>query len=342
VSDEIILKVGGRKFAGWKSARVSRTIEALAGGFELTATDAWGDHPDRFKLAPGASAVIEVGGEAVLTGYIDEVSPKLSAGERSLSIKGRCKTGDLVDCSAVAKTYKAQTLAALANAIAKGYGVSFSYMGADTAIESFSVGAGEKIFAAIERAARARGVLLLSTGAGNVIIAAPSSVALPVRLLEGVNILGGAASFSCGERYATYEVVGNGPGGWGGEVPAPQTATDAGARSPRKLVIVEDGLPLDLSKKRAQWEASTRATRGTKIQVQVLGWRNDIGSLWAPNYLVPVVSDSLGVDGKFLISGVTFSISEQGTTTTLDLRPREGFAVKPEIPKAEEGVKWTQ
>ena len=341
MSDEVTLKVGGRAFGGWKSIRVARTIEAVAGSFDLTVTDACADHPDRFKLAPGASVVLMIGSDILITGYIDAVSPSLSATARSISVRGRCKTGDMVDCSATAKTYTKQNLVQLCTAIADGFGVSFSINGTDTTIETFTVAPGEKIYAAIERAARARGVFLVGSGKGNVTITAPGSTLSATRIVEGVNLLSISGDFTANERFATYEIIGHGGGGWNAAAVSPQTATDTGARAPRKLVIAEDGLPADLATKRIQWEAATRAARATKLQGSLVGWRQDSGELWRPNILVSVVSPSIGVDGKFLISGVTFSKSDSGTITTLDLKPRGSFAVHQQIDK-KEGVKWTQ
>jgi prophage tail gpP-like protein len=269
------------------------------------------------------------------------VSPSLSAGDRSISIKGRCKTGDLVDCSATAKTYKGQTLAQLAAAIAEGFGIAFSINGTDTAIDTFTVAPGEKIHAAIERAARARGVLMVGTAKGNVVFTAPGSTLSTTRIVEGVNLKTGSGDFSAQDRFSKYELIGHGGGAWDGKAATPTTATDAGARTPRKLIIVEDGLPADLATKRVQWEAATRAARSTKLTVSVVGWRQDSGELWRPNLLVSVVSPSLGVDGKFLISGVTFSKSDGGTVATLELRQRGAFAVQPQIEK-KEGAQWTQ
>jgi prophage tail gpP-like protein len=71
------------------------------------------------------------------------------------------------------------------------------------------------------------------------------------------------------------------------------------------------------------------------VDVTVQGWEQKGGALWPLNAEVMIDAPFLGVSGAMLISEVTYSLSDAGTTTDLTLRPTGSFAPQPEIPENE-------
>ncbi|MNW14852.1 phage late control protein GPD [compost metagenome] len=66
---------------------------------------------------------------------------------------------------------------------------------------------------------------------------------------------------------------------------------------------------------------------------QVQGWRQSNGDLWRHNTLVRVIDPVLEIDGDMLISKVTYSLSAQGSITTLQVAPPHTFDANPIPPK---------
>ena len=103
----------------------------------------------------------------------------------------------------------------------------------------------------------------------------------------------------------------------------------------RRTTIINEGtaLTFELAQQRAQWESATRMGRAQTTTYQVQGWRQANGDLWRHNTLVKVKDPVLGFDGDMLISKVTYSLSAQGSVTTLQMAPPHTFDPDPTPPK---------
>ena len=76
----IELVVGSLRYAGWKSVRVTRSIESIAGSFALDVSDRWGDG-ELWPIAEEDVCRVLIDGETVLDGFVDKRS--LSAAKDS-------------------------------------------------------------------------------------------------------------------------------------------------------------------------------------------------------------------------------------------------------------------
>ena len=105
-------------------------------------------------------------------------------------------------------------------------------------------------------------------------------------------------------------------------------ATDAAVSRYRPLVILAEakGDPGSFEA-RARWEATVRAGQSRKLSYTVdTGWGPESGGLWQINTLARVKDDFLGVDGRYLIEGVTYTkASKSGTTAQVALVHPDAF-----------------
>ena len=117
----LVLKVGGQRYWGWKEITVNRGIEQMAGSFELLASDRWAIGKAASPIQPGQECAIEIDGFTVITGYIDEVEPSHDAGNHELVIRGRDRSADLVDCVAESdgREWNGRTLTQIATDLCK-------------------------------------------------------------------------------------------------------------------------------------------------------------------------------------------------------------------------------
>jgi len=326
---EVSLVLGSGIYTGWTSVKVVRSLEALAGSFDITLTERepGAVRPRTFK--PGEACTVQLDGDTVITGHVDDVAPSYEAEQHSIRIAGRDRTGDLVDCSAIHKPgeWRGQTLDVIIAELARPFGVAVRTL-TDTGkpFARFSIEQGETVFEAIDRLCRMRGVLATSTPAGSlVVMRADGGARVPVVIEKGVNVLRAAGKASHRERFSHYIVKGQHPGDdlWPTALAAHLRGEvrDVGVGRYRPMLIqAEDLTTTSSAGDRAAWEANVRAARSRRPSYTVQGWRaGDRGPLWSPGQIVRVVDDWLAIDRDLLVSGVQFERGSEGTKTTLDL-----------------------
>ncbi len=343
---EPFLVVGGRRYSGWKSIRVTRSIESLAGSFALEVSDRWGDQDEPWPIAEEDPCRVEIGDErsreVVIDGYVGKRKLSATATSRSLTYTGRDRAGQLVDCSAILNqwTYRNVDVATFAATIAKPFGVRVSVQpGLVLAkVAKLVVHPGDTAYEAIQRAAKDAQVLLVSDAAGGIVITRAGSTRA-ASLIEGFNIETADVEYDGDDRYHRYQIATQvaGTDEAAGEATRIQAqATDEGVRRTERVILIrpENGLSVADARRRADWEARTRAAKAETVTIGVQGWQQPNGSLWPVNALVRVKAPRMiGVDGDMLISQVEYSIGDSGGEVT-QLRIVRPDAFTPEPSKA--------
>ncbi|MQX36812.1 phage baseplate assembly protein [Roseospira navarrensis] len=342
-TDLMVLELGDQLWRGWTSVSVTRSIEAVAGAFDLTLTRRTGA---RLRIPLGGPCRVSVEDERgrrtpVLTGYIDDVEPSYDAQSHEVTVRGRDAAGDLVDCSAIhlpSGEWHGVTLDQIARDLVAPYGISVR-AAADTgpAFASFRIQEGETVWDALERACRYRGILAMSDGLGGLVLTTPAQARDTGATLErvpGTRVLSARGMMSHRDRYSTITVKGQSAldDGFGVEAVAAGRAsvTDAGVPRHRPLIVLaEEGESLA---DRAAWERTVRQGRSRRAEITVAGWRDDADALWRPLTLVRVVDPWLALDRAMLIAGVTYDKSDDGTTATLEVVAEGAFDVRQETP----------
>lgn len=351
----IHLDVNNKRFAGWKTARVVRGIECIAGGFELDVSDRWGSAPDEaWQILEEDECELFIDDQLVISGYVDQRSIFYNANEHTLSLSGRDKTGTLVDCSPALTKWDFANISALtlAKRIAEPFGIAVSLqagLAAPRNAAKLTADPGDSAFEIIERACRIAGLLPVADGSGGLVLTRAGSSKATTALVEGENILAASITYEAnararryvvlGQHQGTDDFVGTGPAGVKGE------ATDLNVlRSERVIVIRAEGnVTKEQAKSRAQWEAKARAARAAQAQVTVQGWTQGDGSLWPVNARVAIRSPLLGIDGEMLITQVEYAVDDSaGTTTQLSLKRPDAYLPEAVIPKDSTDHTWRE
>lgn len=341
MSDQNIceLLVDGRIYGGWVEIAVERSIEQISGSFELQLTARWPGVDVAQGLREGLPCAVRIGGETVLTGYVDSYEPDLTSTSTSIRVSGRCKTGDLVDCAALYKTgaWRGVKLDRIVRDIVAPFGLTVEIApGLDMGevFKRFALEDGERAFDAIDRACRLRAILCTSTPAGNVLLTLASDEESGVTLSEGENILRIQAVHSWKERHSVVILKAQTPGDddeFGAAASQLKvSAKDAEINRYRPLVVMAEHHTSSASlADRAAWEVKVRMGRGKRGRLSVVGWRTGKdgmeGPLWQPNTLVRVVSDRMNLDDDMLIVGCSYQLSAAGLATELTFVRREAF-----------------
>jgi prophage tail gpP-like protein len=347
MADDVALIDNGRRYGGWKSVRVTRSIESLAGSFDLDVSDRWDGQTDPWPIAEWDACRVELAGQTVIDGYITKRRLSASASARTLGYSGKDRAAALVKCSLLVAagasvtghkwTYRNLDVAQFAAEIAKPHGIKVSVQPGLELKKDPSLVAhpGETAFEAIRRAAGSAGVLAVSDGAGGIVITRAGSTRAAA-LVEGFNIKAASIDFDTEDRFHRYLISSQPPGtdeafGESCQVQAESTDDDVPLASHVLLIRPDKGYSTADARRRADWEARIRAARSETVTITVQGWRQPNGTLWPLNALTHVSAPrAIGVDGEMLISQVEYSIGAEGTETQLHLVRPDAFTPEPQ------------
>lgn len=339
--NNVELKVDGKIFSGWTSVTVNRSIETMAGYFDLgvnvqTSTDL-------SSLAPGKPFTLSIDGQTVITGYTDGRRRQMGADSMKITIAGRDKTADLIDCAAIYKggQWKKRTLEQIARDLCQPYGVAVRWELTDAEsaapFSSFTLDHSETVYEALGRAARARGVLITSNAAGDLVFTRADE-SHSDRLVLGENLLSVDFDEDYRDRFSEYTVKGHGRsnGKVGDTVDARTiasqkgTATDSAITRYRPMIILADSkIDAQSATARALREQRRRLAKSVTFEAQLDGWTRSNGQIWMPNILAEIDASKFAIQtGPLLVSIVVLTLDDrEGVKTTLTLAPRDGFLV---------------
>ncbi|EBN5144822.1 phage baseplate assembly protein [Escherichia coli] len=351
MSNTVTLRTDGRLFTGWTSVSVTRSIESVAGYFELGVNVPPGT--DLSGLAPGKAFTLEIGGQIVCTGYIDSRRRQMTADSMKITVAGRDKTADLIDCAAVYSggQWKNRTLEQIARDLSAPYGVTVRWELSDkessAAFPGFTLDHSETVYEALVRASRARGVLMTSNAAGELVFSRAASTATD-ELVLGENLLTLDFEEDFRDRFSEYTVKGyaRANGAEGDDIDAKSivsrkgTATDSDVTRYRPMIIIADSkITAKDAQARALREQRRRLAKSITFEAEIDGWTRKDGQLWMPNLLVTIDASKYAIKTtELLVSKVNLILNDQdGLKTRVSLSPREGFLVPVESDRKNKG-----
>ena len=338
---------GGEVFSDWTSLEVHRSLFSAAGSFKINTA-----HRRPWPMRPDTGVAVSMGGEPVLSGYVDALNSSVTGEAKSLSFAGRDNTAVLADCSHENEPgeWHNLTVREIVTEICTPFGIEVSAKGLTAnnvqsldLVYDFRVQPGEKAWTAIDRLLRLRGYLAFSPGNGALRITRLGDGDGGGEVIEGPagNVLASKIVWSHVSRHSIYKVRGQAVGGddgWGTLVIQPEgSALDDGVHRFRPLTVLAEGqIDSASADTRAEWEATYRAAKAASCKVTVQGWkrltRDGEARLWQVNETVWVEIPSQGLRQRLLVDDLVFKRSDDGgTTTTMNLVRRDAYNPKPKV-----------
>jgi prophage tail gpP-like protein len=328
---------------GWTSVRITRSIEYGTSSFELTCTaDA-----NAFKLLSkeGAPVQIFIGQSQVLAGYVDTVEHILTAREHILSISGRGRCSDLIDCScrldAIGSHVK---LLDLCKQIANPYQVDVlvpangtqAILDALPVLPRQLVSITETAWEVIERCARYYGLLVFESEQGELTISTAGTELGASGVAVGANVEAIVCTKTTLGTFSTYNAVMSAYGASAEDegipnMPACTVVASASRLRPIFFVSEQSAADRRFVEKRTNWMAARAYGRSRRVRVLTDSWRDGEGSIWIPNINYPVSGPQVGIpEGTMLLlAEVTFILDNNGRHAELLFGPRQGFLPEP-------------
>lgn len=337
----VTLLVNGKAYGGWEEISITKSLEAIAGAFSLTIANKWFNLDDYLEIEYGDACTLKIDKETIITGYVDRVSAGLSPSGRRLSVSGRDKTGDLVDCSAVGpRQYKRQTLASIAKSLCAPFGVPVQVLAtADAPIDTFAIEPGQTVVEALRQLSQKRGLLLSPDGHGGLVIQPAVFPLGKAGLKEGENLMEVSSDYDYTQVFS--QITSHGADETSNKNKVVQTDPRVKRFRPLEVSVDGKGTLADCDR-RAKWELASRNGKVLTVSATVPGWRS-AGGLWAPGVRVPVVAPTADVEETLVIAEVTLQLSyDEGFTTELKLNRPEAFYPEPQAepaPKKKRGRK---
>ena len=241
------LTVSGQDYGGWKEVSISAGIERQARDFTLSVTDRWPGATDiPRRIRPGDLCEVFIGADKVLTGFVDGTPVSYDARQVTVGVKGRSKTADLVDCSAINSPgqWRGQKLERIAADMASPYGIQVvTETATGAAIADHQIQQGETVFESIDRMLRIRHLLATDDEHGRLVFIEPGKTRAVTALVMGGpdgNIKSASTDLDNKDRFSEYVCKGQRAGdddSWGEQV-SEETATIADTAIKRRRVLV--------------------------------------------------------------------------------------------------------
>jgi prophage tail gpP-like protein len=330
MSEPIVLKVRGKEYPGWKDVSIQLSLEQLASTFSMNMTFYFPGDIAKQPFFRGDSCEVSLYGKTIITGYIDSKRVSYDARSHSVSVTGRDRTGDLVDCSYTGKRtqFKNVTIDKAIKELCAPMGISV-VVNADVGkplSQVFSVDPGATIFSQIQQLCGYRGIMPISYGDGKLYLEQAGKFRVPDSLGLGSNIESADCNSTHEDRFSEYIVKGQGKVKKEDSDAKPVynrigRAYDSEIKRFRPLVIILDGEVTNADcQNRARWEAWTRSGRSRDFLYTVQGWKMSNGEPWPLNRLIHLKDPQMVLDEDLLIAGVNFVLDpSSGSTTGLTL-----------------------
>lgn len=350
MNEDIVLKAGGQIYQGWTKVGVTRSLDAMSGSFDLELTWKWQGSEQQYKkfvksIQQGQACTVDIGGERVITGYVDDWVPSYDESTVTISVSGRDKTADLVDCSIdyPSGQFNNQTLKQIADVVCKPFGIKV-IVNTDVGepFQRIQIEQGETPHELLSRLAKQRGVLLTSDTFGNLVITRASKEKAGVSLILGENIKAARGRFSWRQRFSNFTIkaAGAGHGNWDtapisavGGIKADVKDSEIGRYRPM-IIVNEEITTAEGAARRGQWERQRSIGKSNTAEYTVTGWRiPQTGKLWNINTIVPVIDEILGLDEEMLILSIMFTEDDAGRLAVISVVRPDSMDIPPQIIK---------
>lgn len=336
---DVTLRANGQIFGGWKSVEINRGVDLLSGHFSIGLTEKFPGQPERWALEPGTECQVLLGDVPVITGYIDRSDREIRKDAYTVSVSGRDKAADLVDCAAMmpppaspwGSIQGKHGMKDLLERLCKPFGIAVrDESGSEAVVQNVAITPGDTVHEFIQGLEHAAGVMFTSDGRGNLLAIKPGGANKRQDGLRlGDNILDAKFVRDDKERFSKYKVLSQTPGDdyWNTDAAALQAAEaeDTEVQRYRPTVGHPSGALCGKDLERyADWRKRWCRARGRFLSVTVVGWEQN-GAIWQPNELVEVDIPPFGLKTTLLISRVRNILDDRGRITILGLEPKEAY-----------------
>ncbi len=204
---ELVLELNNARISGWQQIRVTRGIERCPSDFEISLTEKYPGSAAEVFVAAGQTCRVRIGGDLVLSGYVDRYGCTIAADSHTVTIKGRSACEDIVDSSVLWRNsvINSTNLPDVARKLCTPYGISVSALaGNGPTVPQIIVNLGETPYQVIERIARYAAMLVYDDVQGNLVLNTVGTEKMASGFKQGLNVLAASVEFGLDQCYSEY------------------------------------------------------------------------------------------------------------------------------------------
>jgi prophage tail gpP-like protein len=360
---KIYLEVNGIKYEGFTEISVNSSLENFCSSFSFATTlkeeisffgNKTGGFVNDIKLQNKVKIYID--DILILTGYIEALNLDYDASNHSIVYSGRDIGGDMVDSSIIQSTYKQRNFTLLTKMVLSQNGFSDVKVQNKAGLlllestEIIKTEKDEKIFEFLDRYAKKLQVIIKINRFGNLEIVREDNAIVKNMLInnrtQDNNILSAKLQLTTKDRYNVVNVYSqaNNKTHTSTGISQKGIAKDSSIRSTRRISLsMNTASQSQTLNTLAQWNVNVRRAKGSRYTCKVVDFYSeriesillfDLGynQVWQPNTLVDIIDEVAQISGTFLIQGVEFTQSINGSFTTLDIVEKGSFTdTKPNL-----------
>lgn len=334
---KFMLRCNGSEWQGWKSLSVKQSLDSVAHGFSIEATDRALEKLGRWNVQGGSEVEILIDGDRVFRGYVQKYAVKIGASDHSISIEGSSRAIDLVECSHMGPWFwKNTTPEAIIAEVLKPFGFAATFDRAMKPIgkEGYKAEVGKLAFDIIKELAERDGMTAISDLDGNIRLYDGKNAADAGAIIRGdyVDI---SADHDLGQAFSEIVVKGQqndrakpAKAAFAkkqrGEHKVSNSLAVGSKTNPRPLryrpiVYVQNGND-DAQKAFAEFVRSRFTGDVITASVTVKSHRNPKGNIWAAGQELFLQEELLSVAQKLVVADVEFKLDDSGYQTVLGLK----------------------
>lgn len=337
---ENLVNVEPQTFDGWISTRLEYGLNDIASRFTITVSNKGRCDGGEFPLPAQTPVSILADGELALTGWVDDDGPSEDRRDHRVTITGRSRGGDLVDCSHYRESddgweWEGQTALQIAqDVVAPFEGISVSSPLSFDAIDEFRATMGDTAFMVIEELARREGVLMVALPDGSISLERAARDREPFVLNCPTTT---TARHSYSQRFSEYHARGqqhgydNADADDAADVRGSIT-DDKVARYRPRIIQPEGSVTQAEALRRIQWQRARDRGDSLTLRLRLPGFQSPSGEIWRVNRRLWVERPRFSVQHELLIAAVAFtSDNTDGDMTELLLKPPAAYEPEPRI-----------
>ena len=353
---KIYLEVNGIKYEGFTEISVNSSLENFCSSFSFATTlkeklSIVGSNTGKFandiKLQNKVKVYID--DIKILTGYIESLDLDYNSQSHNIVYSGRDIGGDMVDSSIIQASYKQRNFAILTQIVLSKNGFTNVKVINKAGLllleptEVIKTEDGEKIFDFLDRYAKKLQAIIKINQDGDLEIVREDDSVVKNMLINNRtkdnNILSAELQLTTKDRFNVINVFSqaNNRKHTSTSISQKGTAKDSAIRSTRRISLnMSTASQSKTLSALAQWNVNVRRAKGSRYTCKVVDFYSEriekilasqlgLNKIWQPNTLVDIVDEVAQIEGTFLIQGVQFNQTVNGSFTTLSIVERGSF-----------------
>lgn len=323
--DQTAIIIDGTRIEQFSNESVLLTIDNVGNGFSFNVPffPDTKEYRDLFRPFKYQDIQLYIGGNLMINGTVEKISPTLTETSNSVNVQGRSKTGVLVDCNFEKDEnleFQKAALDEIADTVVSKYGIETSFPdGAGAIFEKAGPSSLiSTVFNFLQNLSRQRSLLMSQTPDGKLLFRRAKTSGIPVaELIEGQQgVLVSTADYDGTKRFSKYDVFGQEPGKNDNfaqllasisKKPAEvdvsgQDITDPSIFAIRPKSIQANDTNQGNIESAASWSLTSDIAASINIPLGYEGWLRPDGQLWVEDELVLVHAPSIMVYKPFVLS----------------------------------------